>query len=120
MNKKGFFILITIILILASITIIFVVKNKEKEDSKRIVTESIENYLYKNKKYKKEEISKINIIFDSKMDKKSDYYKYIASVYYKDEPENEYIYYVNKNTKKVTFISIGNESDIKPSHEKLE
>ena len=120
MKKKTIFILGVVLVIVLAIILFSVMQNQKKAESKEIVKESIENYLYNEKQYTKEDIVKVEIIYNGKMSDDADYYKYIVSVYYADEPDNEYMYCIEKSNHKADFISIGNEGDIKPSHEKLD
>jgi len=120
LKKKTIFIVSAVLLIIASISVFSIVQNQKKAEAKEIVEQSIENYLYKEKKYSNDDIADVKLLYSGKMDEKGDYYKYTASVYYKDEPDNEYLYYIRKKDNKADFISIGDEGDIQPSHEKID
>ncbi len=120
MKKKTIFIVSAVLLIIASISVFSILQSQKKAEAKEIVEQSIENYLYKEKKYSNDDIANVKLLYSGKMDEKGDYYKYTASVYYKDEPDNEYLYYIRKKDHKADFISIGDEGDIQPSHEKID
>ncbi|MGC8230856.1 DUF3139 domain-containing protein [Pseudobacillus badius] len=117
--KKWSWILLIVVILIGAFFLYFNNSKEEKEASeKEIVRNAVEDYLFKEKGYSKEDIKNIEIKYNDKAT--GVYYKTYAYVTYSDEPDIQYIYFVLEENQKVEHGGFANMGeDAEPKHEPL-
>ncbi|GEK31738.1 hypothetical protein KZO01_20470 [Kurthia zopfii] len=111
-------IIAAILIVVIGFTIYVKDTSKQQKSNERLVERTVEQYLYEEKKYNKNEIKAISYKNNEKNN--GEYFSNQSSVIFSDEPNNEYIYYVKKDDKRIQFIGFASvDPKIKPAHEKV-
>lgn len=111
-------IIAAILIVVIGFTIYVKDTSKQQKSNERLVERTVEQYLYEEKKYNRNEIKTIS--YKNNKKNNGEYFTNQSSVIFADEPNNEYIYYVKKSDKRIKFIGFASvDPKIKPSNEKV-